>query len=344
MLIFLLLFFAALFFGVRVQPRLGCDKDFLSRERTSALNGFFVLLVFLSHAVTYVRPAGALDASYLFVKSQLDQLVVAPFLFFSGYGVLCSIRDRGRAYVRSFPRRRILKVLVQSELAVLLFLAADLCIGKHYPLRRVLLSFTFWESVGNSNWYLFVILALYVCVFVSFLLAGERLILGTALTSALAVGLVFALKFAGKDPWWYNTLLLFPLGMWFGLCLPRLERAVFASLPRTLVSLGLCAGAFCGLRFLRGRGFVFYELWAAAFMACVVLVMSRVRFDNALLRFFGRHVFAFFILQRIPMLVFAHLGLAQHRYLFVALSFALTIFLALGFDRCVESVIFHRSK
>lgn len=327
-------FFAAVFvllYGVRLQPRFAFDPSYLSRERTSALSGFFVLLVFLSHVVTYVQPLGALDNAYLFVKSQLDQLVVAPFLFFSGYGILCSVRDKGQTYLRRFPRHRFFKVFLQSEFAVLLFLLTALCIGKRYTLRSVLLSFTFWENIGNSNWYIFVVLALYVLVFVSFLFASKHLVLGTSVITALSVVLVFALHAAGKNAWWYNTLLLFPLGMWFALAKPRIDDFL-SSTPRWAISLLICVVGFIGLHFLHGKGFVFYEIWAALFMACVVLVMTRVRFDNAALRFFGRHVFSIFILQRIPMLVFARLGLADYRYLFIALCFICTVVLAVAFD------------
>ena len=331
MLVFLCLAFAALLFGMKTQPRLALDEHYCERAHTCAVNGFFVLLVFLSHVVTYVEPAGALDTAYLFFKSQLDQLVVAPSLFFSGYGILVSIREKGRAYVKRLPLHRFGKVLLQSEAAVLLFLLTDFLIGKEYSLRRVLLSFTFWESVGNSNWYLFVVLALYVLVFVSFLLAKDRLWLGALLVTALSVALVFVLHAAGKEAWWYNTLLLFSLGMWFALAKPQLDRFL-ESTPRWAAALLVCIALFAGAHLLRGKGFVFYELWAALFMGCIVLVMTRVRFDNAALRFFGRHVFSIFILQRIPMLVFTRIGLAQHRYVFVALCFVCTLALAVGFD------------
>ena len=56
-----------------------------------------------------------------------------------------------------------------------------------------------------------------------FLLAKKRLVLGVSVITALSVALVFALCAAGKDAWWYNTLLLFPLGMWFGLAKPRID-------------------------------------------------------------------------------------------------------------------------
>ena len=344
----MILFFAAavviLVFGAGVQQKLSYDPSAFSRERTSALNGFFVLLVFLSHAVTYAQLSGPLDSVYLFVKLQLDQLVVAPFLFFSGYGVLCSFRNQGKDYLRRFPLHRFTRVLAQSELAVLLFLLTDFLIGKRYPLSRVLLSFTFWENIGNSNWYLFVVLALYVLVFVSFSLFQNRLAAAVSSVSVLSVLLVFVLRFAGKDPWWYNTLLLFPLGMWFALCKPWLEAKIFRNTARTLLALAACFGAFLGLHFLRGKGFVFYELWAAAFMGCDVLVMTRVRFENRLLRFFGRHVFGIFILQRIPMLVFSHLGLTQYRYLFVALCFAATVVLAVGFDALIFRLLERKQK
>ena len=96
--------------------------------------------------------------------------------------------------------------------------------------------------------------------------------------------------------------------------------------------------------YLRGKGFVFYELWAAAFLACLVLVMTRVAFGNRLLAFFGRHVFSIFMLQRIPMLVFSRFGLQQHRYVFVLLCFFVTLLLAAAFDRVLSLLPLFRPR
>ena len=93
-------------------------------------------------------------------------------MFYSGYGMLESIKSKGMDYVKSIPGKRFAKVLLHMEIAVLLFLLTDFAIGKSYGLKTTLLSFTFWTSIGNSNWYIFIILCLYLIVFSAFFSAA----------------------------------------------------------------------------------------------------------------------------------------------------------------------------
>ena len=331
MILFFVLAVGVLLFGCRFRS-CGALCDALGREQTAALNGFFVLLVFLSHAFGYLSPAGPLDAAYAFAKTQLGQLIVAPFLFFSGYGILLSISQKGKAYLRAFPLRRFGRVLFHAELAVLLFWICNFFLRAHYGAKRTLLAFTFWEGIGNSNWYLFVVLALYVLVFVSFWFLWNRPIPAAAILTGLTVGLGCLLFYAGKEDYWYNTLAAFPLGMWFALGKDRLLSFLQKSPLRRWLFTAAAILVFGAGILLRGRGLVFYTICEAGFLLCVVAALLILRFDNPLLRFFGRHVFSIFILQRIPMRVLAHLGLATNRWLFVSLSCALTLLLAVGFD------------
>ena len=48
------------------------------------------------------------------------------FLFYSGYGVMESIRKKGEAYVVAMPRHRVAGTLINFDVAVLIFLVVDL--------------------------------------------------------------------------------------------------------------------------------------------------------------------------------------------------------------------------
>lgn len=147
-----------------IPARWSSPKDGpLTRDVTSAINGYFISIVFLSHLRKYIDTAAftQLDQGFLAVIGYLGQLVVTTFLFYSGYGIMESITYKGEAYVRQLPKRRILPFLMDVWLALLLFLATRILLGKRLPsLITLLFAMVGWKSIGNSNWYIFAILCL----------------------------------------------------------------------------------------------------------------------------------------------------------------------------------------
>ena len=82
-------------------------------DRTTAIKGVFILLVFLTHAVGYIPAfpgAELLHEPYFYVQRHMGQGVVVLFLFYSGYWTLRSapwtgIRCRKFCFPLSAGRR-----------------------------------------------------------------------------------------------------------------------------------------------------------------------------------------------------------------------------------------------
>lgn len=134
----------------------GWNEYYIGKETTSTINGLFIWLVFLSHFTQYL-PSSAGNI----VGDNLGQLVVVMFLFYSGYGCAVQYLTKGESYLRASPRKRILPTLINFDIAVCAFVAVGLLLGKSMTARKVVLSLVCWDSVGNSNWYIFVIMLCY---------------------------------------------------------------------------------------------------------------------------------------------------------------------------------------
>ena len=91
------------------------------------------------------------------------------FLFYSGYGVMESIIQKGETYIDRFPRHRLLQTLLNFDVAVVCFFFLNLALGIPMSFKQVGFSMIGWESIGNSNWYVFVILYCYLVSFQSVL-------------------------------------------------------------------------------------------------------------------------------------------------------------------------------
>lgn len=310
--------------------------DYLGYSQCEAIKGFFILMVFVSHFMQYVAQAGGNVVNFF-----IGQLMVAPFLFYSGYGVMESIKAKGAAYVLNMPKHRILTTLLNFDVAVIAFIILDVIIGYPLTIKQVMFSLVCWDSVGNSNWYIFVILCCYAMAYVSALLF--KIFVGEVVL-VLCIVCMFVL-FLVRPYWWYDTILCFPIGMLYS------ENKVFIEkyVKKFYLSiLAVCAIiAFAGIfrcPSLYGFGL---NIKAIAFALAIVLVTMRFPVRNGALEWCGKHLFPLYIYQRMPMiLLFAvdPTGFANWRMpIYLVLSFIVTIAIAKLYPIIAIRMHFHEN-
>lgn len=286
--------------------RQGFYSDYLSFDTTNAVKGIFIALVFIKHALPYILKSEYVfdynfcNRAFLVIDGQVGQWIVAMFLFYSGFGVMESIKKKGLPYVNSIPRKRILTTLVNFDIAVALFVIIALLLHKDYSLKTYLLSFTGWESVGNSNWYIFVIMLCYLITYLCFRLPivkqGAYSIRAILCFSLLVVS-VFALSFV-KPSWWYDTMLCFGLGIFYSLWREHIE-SVLQKYYWLMLSI-LIVLVVCLRPYLTG---VAYNGYCIIFCIFVVMLTMKFKINNSVLIWSGKNLFPLYIYQRIPMII-----------------------------------------
>lgn len=223
------------------------------REMTTCVNGLFVLLVVLSHTWS-IALAGCectmLDSLYrMFQVRFMGQLIVVPFLFYSGFGVMEQIKRKGTDYLDSFPWKRIAPLYLNYCVAVLVFAGFAYISGVRIPLKIFLLSFTCWDRIdicdgyGHPTWYVFCILYCYmghwlVCKMFD-VSKRIRIILALAGLIGVYASVVFAVR---HEPWWVNTVFCYWLGVVCSLYKNRIE-AVVRTCGWGLFAFPCCCGA-----------------------------------------------------------------------------------------------------
>ena len=345
MIVFLLIFLLIISNGLVFSGSNRFNDGYLLKENTTAVNGVFVVLIVLSHYAQYADLSGAYDAPYLALREHLGQMVVVSFLFYSGYGMMESIRNKGAAYLKRILTR-FWQLLLRFDVAVLLFLGLNKVLSIEYPLRDTLLAFTTWTDIGNSNWYITAILAIYIIMFVSFgtgfmLSAGKAETIGVIMTLILTIVWIWFQMKIDMPSRYYNTIIMAPMGMLYSKYRRPLEKIIM----RSDIAFYLTAAVMLGVYLLaffckRDYGIEVYTVWAASFMMILLLFTMKVRVHNDLLEWLGSHVFSIYILQRIPMIILDHFGLIEtHKYMALVAVFALTIPLALVFEKLTDLII-----
>ncbi len=339
MLVFVIILLAFVVSGITAKGKNEFFADYLCPKNTATINAIFSVLIFLSHGVQYVTLNGPLDLPYFTMRAFLGQIVVVSYLFFSGYGIMESIGKKGKAYVKAMPYNRFFGLWYQFAIVVGMYFLTNLAVGKNMKLSQVLLAFTGFTSLGNSNWYLFATFVLYIIVFVSFSVAGKRHWFGADLTCLLSVVyVVIMIEGEYLPPRFYNTLLCFPLGMLYSLMKPKLDQFLMKNDGVWITAFVGVLGAFLYLSQNRNQDRWFEIAFYLVSSLIMVLFMMKVQIRSSVLDWFGNHIFSFFVLQRIPMIVLKEVGFGKYPYGFLILSFFVTVFLATWFDMAVEKI------
>lgn len=338
-MIFILIFLiAVLFYGIKVTPQGEFHTDYSAPKQTATINAIFTLLIFFSHASQYVKLSGALDTPYLSFRKYVGQLVVASFLFFSGFGMMESIKRKGTDYVKSIPKKRLFKVWYHFAIAVVLFVIVGLIFGNRFSISNVLLAFTGYKAVGNSNWYMFVTFCMYIIIFVSFIIAKNKRLLGLFLMFGLTIAFVVFEKNIGLEERFYNTIFCFPMGMAFSFIKPHFDKIVMKNDIVYYLLTAVVFGAYYICEQHRRDGIIIHNIYAILAVILIMMITMKVKIGNNILDFFGSHIFSFFILQRIPMIILYKTGMAQHKYSFMIIAFVSSIVLATVFDSLMNKL------
>lgn len=319
--------------------KLGRDRaleSYLSKERTNSVKGFFILVVFLSHIKQYILNTGYEyqswgDLAFRKFMILIGQLMVVMFLFYSGYGVMESIRQKEESYVRSIPKHRILNTLVNFDIAVCIFLIVGLLIGNRPTVPQFLLSLIAWDSVGNSNWYIFAILICYLATWLTASVFKKPASIAVSTFLLLTVAAVALSPF--KESYWYNTLWAYPAGMFLSVYKKETEKLIDNHYIAALLILSIL---FAGFHFIPTEMAGFKtNIQSILFALLIVTVTMRIRIGNPILQWCGENLFPLYIYQRIPMIVLAATlpswMLSDKPFIYISICLILTILIGMGY-------------
>lgn len=306
------------------------NEGYLSKYQTTCINGFFVMLVLLFHFSDYVVLDSILDKPFLIFNKFRGQLIVITFLFFSGYGIMESIKKKGNDYVKKIPKNRFFKVFLHFVIAVCLFWAAQVGLGNNFSLSKILLTFLGWDSIGNSNWYIFAILIAYIFTYIAFSIFKKDNFKALLLISFLSFLYVFVIRIF-KDGWWYDTFLCYVVGMYYSFYKDDIEK-LLKDKGMYIFVLFIFMNLFI-LYFTLKKYTMINILLMISFGILITLLSKKIKVGNFILYWLGTHTFSMYVLQRIPMLVLKRIDfIANNTLLYFSLVIIISCFMAFIFE------------
>lgn len=333
--IFVIAFLILILIGARPVRN---NEDYIGRDTTTAIKGIFAIIILFNHSHQYLSSPitdwGEQSSINLYntIINIFGQLMVVMFLVYSGYGIMESFKRKKNYYLNGFIRKRVLKTLIHFDIAVLCFIVLALALGHEYSPKDYALSLIGWESIGNSNWFVFDIIILYLISYfsLSFVVKhnlNEKHLLWIIFGMSAAF-MIFMFKAKYGMAWWYDTIFSFPVGMLWSAYKPQLEQKLKKQ-QTYFMSLTLTT-AFLMMTYYLGHNYkeIFLYICSPAFAIFVILVTMRFKLGNKVLNWLGINAFAIYILQRIPMIIASEYGVHLNPVLFFAIVMPSTLIIA----------------
>ena len=322
-IILILTCFAA-FYNIKITSY---NKDYLSVQQTENLKGIFILLVLFHHLNIF---AGVGDIYNFF--SNAGFIAVGGFLFISGYGLMYQFEHKGRAYVKSFPKRRLFVVLMPAVvMSVIYFLIKWKMYG--YSLSAMKDDFFRGSSVISNGWYVTAIIYFYMMFYISSMIAlilkkSEAVIILNAAVAIFYIVVCLKLNYEGH---WFPAAFAFCHGILWAFFKNKidnnLEKGIFAVLAGLIIFYYILT---MGLQF--GHGWD--EFKCLMYLTMIVLVGMKVKLQSKIMEWLGSISYEVYLVHGLFFI------LLRNNYIYIADEFAfmLTLFI-LSF---ISAVILHK--
>ena len=220
-------------------------------------------------------------------------------------------------------------------LAWIIFFTISFIVKADYDVKRYILSIFGIVSIGNSNWYVVIILVLYFTTYLAFtFIKNERDAL--IANSVLIILLILILRKFDIDSCWWNTIPAYGFGLIYSYFKPRIlnlyKKHKASRWILFIISIALTA-AFGLFSSMTGSINLHYGM-VISFCMIFACFMSLFKATNKITMVLGKYCFWIYILQRIPMLIFHNVPVIRDKlYVYFLLCVVVTGVLAFEMDK-----------
>ena len=369
--VFMAFLVLVLVLGCKIAKKGEFHEDFMEYSVVKGLQGFAALGVILHHVTQEVTQYGRYHKGAINVFVDAGVLFTGLFFFFSGYGLIVSLKNKEN-YLNGFLKKRLPAVVVPFYVCNLLFIIVNLVMGSKVKLLELIGYLSGLIMWNDQMWFIVELAILYVIFYLCFRKRkSEKSALIKMAVCILLMNVISLLL--GHDglpdtkglwffgEWWYNTTWMFFIGM----VIAHNQEKILAFVKKNykwLLPLGIVL--FIGLHkgttwmlshvgyWLEYPGhpgyleklstFLVQGTMVIVFDLTFVLLTMKVQFKNKVLAFLGVIALEMYLLQNIFITKLTHI--INNDALFFVAVYACTILLAFFVHKLNQLIIRRMSK
>ena len=314
-----------LFIGSKVSKKSEFNEEWNSISETKAIQGIMALCIVCHHCaqqtcVEWLESGNIVHGLDFF--SNTGFLFVSVFLFWSGYGLYKSLKNKPR-YFNKFVKKRIFPIWLPYFISCFLYTFVRIYILK----EKMIIPYLITNLTGITNgytsaWFVQAIIVFYILFYVSFKHSRYDVDAIIYVWIGIVFWTILGLLVDHNDiflcgQWWYNSALLFPIGISFAKYEDKIL-GVLKSTYKVLMPISVILsfllfrlsrhmeitrgyyGQYLGLPFARKiiwRVVTYFpQAFAAiAFVLMTILVCMKIKFGNKALKFLGNHTLEIYL-------------------------------------------------
>ena len=310
--------------------------DYMDLKTTNQIRGILVWMIFFRHCISYFPKNIKRNKISILIDKSFGQNIVSPFLFYSGYGINESFLKKGNKYIKSLPIKSFI-IFIKSQIILLVYLFDNILLGNKISFKTYLKAIIFKNGLGNSYWFAFAIILLYIYSYLSFILIRNKKlnIIGIIfITIFCYFHIIIVYKFYHKVIYSVDTIICFILGFFYSLLKSNLDRIIMKNDQIYFGIMILLIVFYYKLYNINNKNIYNVSLKNCFFILILVLMTIKIKFNNPLLTLLNSHSYSIYLLQR---LVMRHIHkkryLKNHEFISFFLQFLLVIFMAIIFDK-----------
>ena len=223
MYFFYFLLGAVIFWGARCVKRHEWNEEYSSLSQTKIILGIQALLIPIHH-MAQKTCAPWHEAKYIVhgldVFIPIGHLLVSVFFFCSGLGLYKSLKNK-KDYLKGFIGKRIVPLIIAFYLSEFIYVIMRLLMHEEMSALELLWYLSGLHMANMNCWYIIIIIFFYFFFYLAFRFCKKE---GTAIFWMFFACVAYAVfgAFLGhpdgwwmRGEWWYNSIILFPLGLVF---------------------------------------------------------------------------------------------------------------------------------
>ena len=315
-----------LFAGCSIRKKGEYYDEAWSPTQSNALKAVAALMIILHHMVQSITQYGKIKKGPITAWNSFGILFTSIFFFFSGFGLYKSYKTKEN-YLEGFLTKRLPRIILPFLVTNIIYLLT-LSVDRISEVRHIFTSIFGFTLMNTNAWFIVDLIILYVVFYLCFKKSKTE---SSAFAKMLTITIIFVIVclLLGHDntsvnghwfkgEWWYNTTLIFMMGMYFARFEEKIKGLMRKFFPILLpLSIVLLVGWFILEENVLST-FGYYQEWkyhpgyldkfislmtqmilCMLFMLTLLLLNMKVQFKNKVLKFLGGISFEVYLIHDI---------------------------------------------
>lgn len=315
----LIIFFIMLFL---LKIDIKRKNDYLSLEYTKYLKGILALVVVFCH-IQY----GRTTIPMLKVFNYVGDLAVSCFFFFSGYGLISQYLKNSEGYLKTFFRKRIVKILFTYMIFICIYLIYYFINGTFKNFDDIITFTKNGSLIVSHSWYIIDIIILYVTFYIVAKIFKENykfIIIGMY---GFVTFLTFIMIYFGMSEFWYVSIFSLCFGMSYKIIQEKIDNK---NIKKYYIIAIVIFIIFEILQFIISKMYdsilitvivaIIKNVACISFTFLIISVGKYIQFKNSIFKFLGEVSLELYLIHGLFEKVFSNISFTNNNNFIYGLS------------------------